>query len=80
VYGTNNIIPVGKFFRLNLQTPVRIYFGPPLDLATYYLMPTTLETSQLITQEVVRGILTEQRKCLLDLSTSSEQKNRGKRD
>ena len=34
VYGTNKIIPVGRFFRLNLQTPVRIYFGPPLDLKT----------------------------------------------
>ena len=69
VYGTNKIIPVGKFFRLNLQTPVRIYFGPPLDLQSYYSMPNTRKTSELITQKVVEGILQEGRKCLNDLAT-----------
>lgn len=68
VYGTNRIIPVGKFFRLNLHTPVRIYFGPPLDLTPYYTLPNALETSRLITQEVIKGILAEQRKCFLDLN------------
>ncbi|UCG00317.1 MAG: 1-acyl-sn-glycerol-3-phosphate acyltransferase [Candidatus Heimdallarchaeota archaeon] len=70
VYGTNNIIPVGKFFRLNFQTPVRIYFGPPLDLDRYYNMPNNVKTSKKITREILEGILTERRKCLIDLTTN----------
>ncbi|MFX0151096.1 MAG: lysophospholipid acyltransferase family protein [Candidatus Hodarchaeota archaeon] len=70
VFGTNNIIPVGKFFRLNFQTPVRIYFGPPLDLDRYYDMPNNIETSRKITQEIVKGILREKQKCLIDLSNN----------
>ena len=70
VYGTNNIIPVGKFFRLNFHTPIRIYFGPPLDLTRYYNLPNTLETSTRITQEIVRGILEERRKCLINLANN----------
>ena len=69
IYGTNRIIPVGQFFRLNLQTPVRIYFGPPIDLNQYYSKPNTLETSIQITQEVIKGILREERKCFRDLAT-----------
>jgi 1-acyl-sn-glycerol-3-phosphate acyltransferase len=68
VYGTNNIIPVGKFFRLNFHTPVRIYFGPPLNLDSYYNRPSNLKTSKEITQEIVRGILKERLKCLIDLT------------
>jgi 1-acyl-sn-glycerol-3-phosphate acyltransferase len=71
VFGTNNIIPVGKFFRLNFQTPVRIYFGPPLDLDRYYHMPNNLETSKKITQEITKGILKERRNCLKNLTTNS---------
>lgn len=69
VYGTNNIFPVGKFFRLNFQTPIRIYFGAPIDLNHFYQMPNNLETSKQITQEIVKGILKERRKCLIDLTT-----------
>jgi 1-acyl-sn-glycerol-3-phosphate acyltransferase len=72
VFGTNNIIPVGKFFRLNFQTPVRIYFGPPLDLDRYYHMPNNLETSKKITQEITKGILKERQNCLKNFTTNSK--------
>lgn len=67
VYGTNNIIPVGKFFRLNLASKVRVYFGKPLKLDNYYKLPNSVETAQKITQEIIRGILKEQKRCFLDL-------------
>ncbi len=67
VYGTNNIIPFGKFFRLNFTTPVRIYFGLPLNLDKYYQLPNGNKKSELITQEVVKGILREGKKCITDL-------------
>ncbi|UCE13969.1 MAG: 1-acyl-sn-glycerol-3-phosphate acyltransferase [Candidatus Heimdallarchaeota archaeon] len=70
VYGTNNIIPIGQFFRLNLHTPVRIYFGSPLELTHYYPLPNNVETSKMITREILKGILKERRKCLINLSTS----------
>jgi 1-acyl-sn-glycerol-3-phosphate acyltransferase len=70
VYGTNTIIPVGKFFRLNFHNPIRIYFGPPVDLTHYYNLPNTLETSKRITREIVKGILEERRKCLIDLANN----------
>lgn len=68
VYGTNKIIPFGKFFRLNFHTPIRIYFGSPLDLDRFYNMPNSTETSKKITQEIIKGILRERRKCLIDLA------------
>jgi len=71
VYGTNNIIPFGKFFRLNFQAVVRIYFGPPINLDKYYSLPNTLNTSKKITKEIVRGILIEGKKCFSELATSS---------
>ncbi len=68
VHGTNNIIPVGKFFQLNFATKVRAYFGEPLKLDIYYNLPNSLETVHKITQEIIRGILKEQKRCFLDLS------------
>ena len=74
VYGTNNIIPFGKFFRLNFNTPVRIYFGSPINLNQYYQLPDGIKKSELITKEVVKGILREGRKCLTDLSKKNKKK------
>ncbi len=68
VYGTNNIIPVGKFFRLNSATKVIAYFGKPIKLDKYYNLPNSLGTAHKITQEIIRGILKEQYRCFLDLS------------
>jgi 1-acyl-sn-glycerol-3-phosphate acyltransferase len=71
VHGTNSIIPFRKFFRLNFQAVVRIYFGSPLDLDKYYNLPNTLDTSQKITREIVKGILTERMKCFSELAAGS---------
>lgn len=68
VFGTNNIIPFGRFFRLNFNAKVKIYFGPPLNLDRYYNLPNSIETSQRITNEIVKGIITEGRKCFEDLA------------
>jgi 1-acyl-sn-glycerol-3-phosphate acyltransferase len=72
VYGTNNIIPVGKFFRLNLQTPVRIYFGIPINLDRYYNLTSDVTTSELITKKIVKEILNEGRRCFEDLYGEGE--------
>ncbi len=69
VYGTNNIIPFGKFFRLNFHTQVRIYFGPPLSLDQYYQLPNDLETSKKVTKAIVEGILEQGRQCAKDLAS-----------
>jgi 1-acyl-sn-glycerol-3-phosphate acyltransferase len=71
VYGTDKIIPFGKFLRLNFQAPVRIYFGPPLKLDRYYSLPSSLETSEKITKEIVKGILIEGKMCYSNLGTRS---------
>ncbi len=67
VYGTNNIIPFGKFFRLNFSAKVKIYFGSPINLDRYYNLPNSIETSQQITKEILKGIISEGRKCIKDL-------------
>jgi 1-acyl-sn-glycerol-3-phosphate acyltransferase len=67
VYGTNNIIPFGRFFRLDFSAKVRIYFGPPINLNRYYNLPNSIDISQKITKEIIKGIIAEGRKCIQDL-------------
>ena len=64
VYGTNNIIPVGKFFRLNFNVEVRAYFGKALDLTKFYDLPDTPETSEKIIRIIIQGILRQQTRCM----------------
>jgi 1-acyl-sn-glycerol-3-phosphate acyltransferase len=70
VYGTNNIIPFGKFFRLNFHTQVKIYFGPALSLDQYYKLPNNLETSKKVTKAIIKGILIQRRKSVKNLSSN----------
>jgi 1-acyl-sn-glycerol-3-phosphate acyltransferase len=63
VYGTDQIIPVGKFFRLNFNVKVRIYFGNPLNLDHFYDLPDSPEISKKITHLLIQGILEQQKIC-----------------
>ncbi|MHA2291168.1 MAG: lysophospholipid acyltransferase family protein [Candidatus Hodarchaeales archaeon] len=63
VHGTNNIIPPGKFFRLNFHARVRAYFGEPLNLDQFYDLPDSPETSKRMIRIIIQGISDQQKKC-----------------
>ncbi|MFX0114344.1 MAG: lysophospholipid acyltransferase family protein [Candidatus Hodarchaeota archaeon] len=56
VNGTNHLLPIGNVPRLNIRQPLKVYFGPPLDLSSYYTLPDSAETSKMILGEMIRGI------------------------
>jgi 1-acyl-sn-glycerol-3-phosphate acyltransferase len=56
VNGTDRLLPIGKIPRLNIRQPLNVYFGPPLDLSSYYLLPDSPETSRKILGEIIKGI------------------------
>jgi len=70
VHGTNKIIPVGKFFRLNFNAKLKICFGPPIDLSNFYSLPKTAETSKKIVEKIGKAIKKQEKMCFQKISAN----------
>ena len=55
VVGTDRIMASGSW-RPNWRTPVRVRYGPPLDLQAHYERPGSKETSEAIVKEIMGAI------------------------
>ncbi len=56
VKGTNKLLPVKGFPKLNIKQPLLVYFGSKIDLSKYYSLPNSPDTSKRITDEIVNRI------------------------
>jgi len=60
VSGTNQTFPQGAWLP-RVGVPIRVCFGPPVDLKRYYDRPDSKQTSEAIIQDVMQSIAALQR-------------------
>jgi 1-acyl-sn-glycerol-3-phosphate acyltransferase len=61
VSGTNHTFPQGAWLP-RVGVPIRVRFGPPVDLKRYYDQPDSKQTSEAIIQDVMQSIAALQKR------------------
>jgi 1-acyl-sn-glycerol-3-phosphate acyltransferase len=77
VKGSNRLLPIGTVPRLNIRQPLRVYFGPPLDLSAYYSLPDSAETSKLILGKIIKGIHEQEQLCRQNEANAMKKSRKG---